>query len=492
MSTTFRPYLIDQAFLLPPDVRDWLPKGHLALFISDVVDSLNLSAIFSFYDRGDGRGMPAFHPTMMVKLLIYGYCTGKVSSRKIERATHEEVPFRVLAANQHPDHDTVANFRKQHLPALAAFFKQVLRLAEELGLVKLGNVALDGTKVKANASKHKAMSYQRMVETEARLQQEVDALLAGAEQADAAEDAQYGKGKRGDELPAELARRDSRLVKIREAKAALEQQAKERAEVEAEAAQRRIDERRQQEVETGKKAAGRDPQVHDPKEAKPEPKAQRNFTDPESRIMKDGASKGFEQCYNAQAAVDGEHQIIVAADVTQHGNDQQELVPMMAKVKENMGRLPDNTLADSGYYSEANVTHPDLVGTNLLVPPNRQKHGAQPQAPSAAPDTTVSSQIPEPMNPNPAKDPPAAAPGTMLSVPDRMRKKLAEAEGKTAYALRKTIVEPVFGQIKQGRGFRRFSFRGLANVTAEWQLVCATHNLLKIFRSGKRMQAQPA
>ena len=344
----------------------------------------------------------------------------------------------MLSANQHPDHDSIANFRKVHLESLADLFKQVLRLAGELGLIKLGNVAVDGTKVKANASKHKAMIFQRMVETEARLQQEVNALMAGAEQADAAEDAKYGKGKRDEDLPAELHRRESRLAKIREAKAALEEQAKERAQVEAEAAQQRIDERRQQEAETGKKPGGREPQVHDPKDAKPEPKAQRNFTDPESRIMLDGASKGFDQCYNAQAAVDGAHQIIIAADVTQHVNDKQELVPMMVKLIENMGRLPDNTLADSGYFSEANVTHPDLAGTNLLVPPNRQKHGAPTKAPKTTEGTELATSNPDTAKPNP----PAADPAQLLSVPDRMRKKLAEVR-KRGYAFAPGYIESV-------------------------------------------------
>lgn len=494
MSKTFRPYLIDQAFLLPPDVRDWLPAEHLALFVSDVVDSLDLSAIFAFYEKGDGRGMPPYHPAMMVKLLVYGYCTGKTSSRKIEQATYDDVPYRVLAANQHPDHDSIAHFRKLHLTALADLFKQVLRMAEELGLIKLGNVALDGTKIKANASKHKAMSYQRMLETEVRLQKEVDALIAGAEQADAAEDARYGKGKRGDELPAELSRRTSRLAKIAKAKAALEQQARELAELDAQAARQRIAERKQQEAETGKKAGGHDPQVHDPKDAKPDAKAQRNFTDPESRIMLDGATKGFDQCYNAQAAVDGAHQIIVAASVTQHVNDKRELVPMMADVVENMGRLPENTLADSGYFSEANVTHPDLAKTNLLVPPHQKRRVEQGGVPLAAAEANASAPeaVADGQNAAPSPEPLPSAPGKMLSVQDRMRQKLTDPEGKTAYALRKTIVEPVFGQIKQARGFRRFSFRGLANVTAEWLLVCATHNLLKIFRSGKRLQVQLA
>jgi transposase len=462
MNKVFRPYAPDQQFLLPPSLRDWLPEGHLALFVSEVVDALDLSAIYAVYEEGDGRGMPPYHPLMMVKLLVYAYCTGKTSSRKIERATYEEVPYRVLSADQHPDHDSIAAFRKRHLQALAGLFVQVLKLANELGLVKLGHVALDGTKVKANASKHKAMSYQRMCEAEKKLEQEVAGLLTGAEQVDADEDVKHGKGRRVDELPAELQRKEARLEKIRAAKASLEKQAKERAEAEAAEAQRRVEEQAQKEAETGKKTPGRAPQVPDPAEAKPEPKDQRNFTDPDSRIMLDGASKGFEQCYNAQAAVDDAHQIIVAADVTQQANDKQQLVPMMNTVRENIGRMPDKGSADCGFYSEAAVTHADLSAIDLYVPPDRHKHG-------------------QPL-PNPNGDP------TQMSVADRMRSKLAEPAGRAVYKMRKAIVEPVFGQTKQARGFRRFSFRGLANVCAEWLLVCATHNLLKIFRSGRLIQ----
>ncbi len=464
MSKTFRDYSPDQQLLLPPSLRDWLPEGHLALFISDVVDALDLSAIFASYEKGDGRGMPPHHPAMMTKVLLFAYCTGKPSSRRIERATYEEVPYRVLAANQQPDHDSIAAFRKRHLPALAGLFVQVLEMARQMGLVKLGHVALDGTKVKANASKHKAMSYQRMCETEQRLVKEVEALLAAAEQADAEDDAKYGKSKRGDELPAEVQRRESRLKKIREAKAALEQQAKERAEAEAAEVQSKLDERAAKEAETGKKTPGREPQVPDPGTATPGPKEQRNFTDPDSRIMVDGASKGFEQCYNAQAAVDSDHQIIVAAAVTQQANDKRQLVPMMQKIRENMGDMPAKTSADSGYFSEEAVTHPSLAGVDLYVPPDRQKHG-------------------QPL-PNPA----GAA--SSMGVADKMRRKLAEAAGHDVYKMRKAIVEPVFGQTKQARGFRRFSFRGLENVSAEWLLMCATHNLLKIFRSGRRLQMQ--
>ncbi len=462
MSKPFRPYSMDQQFLLPPSLHDWLPEGHLALFVSDVVEhGLDLSAIYRDY-QGDGRGMPPYDPRLMVKLLVYGYCTGKTSSRKIEKATYDEVPYRVLAADQHPDHDSIAAFRKRHLPALASLFKQILKLANEMGLIRLGHVGLDGTKLLANASKHKAMSYGRMCEAEKRLDAEVQKLLAEAEQTDAEEDRKYGKGKRGDELPKDLERKQSRLEKIREAKVALEQQAREQAAAEAAEVRRRLDERAEQEAKTGKKIAGRVPQVPDEREVKPEDKAQRNFTDPDSRIMVDGATKGWVQGYNAQAAVDDAHQIIVAADLVQDTNDKQQLVPMMAQVLENMGRLPDNVSADAGYFSEHAVTDASLQGTSLHVPPGRQKHG-------------------EPL-PNPEGD------VENLSVADKMRRKLASEAGRDIYKMRKAIAEPPFGQIKQARGFRRLSFRGTVAAKAEWLLVCAVHNLLKIFRSGVKLR----
>jgi transposase len=455
---TFRAYNPDQLFLLPPALRDWLPEGHLALFLSDVVDeALDLAPILATYETGDGRGQPPYHPALMVKLLLYGYCTGKASSRQIEQATYEEVPYRVLAADQHPDHDTLAAFRQEHLPALAALFTQVLDLCRQAGLVKLGHVALDGTKVLANASKHKAMSYGRMAEAEQKLAQEVAALLAQAAQVDAAEDAQYGKGTRGDELPQELARRTSRLAKIREAKAALEAEAKAQAAAAAEAAQAKLAERQRQAETTGRKPGGPPPTVPDPTKATPQPKAQRNFTDPESRIMKDGASKSFVQAYNAQAAVDGAAQVIVAADVTQQANDKQQLVPLLQQVEANLDQKPTQASADSGYFSEAAVTAEACVGIDLHVAPDRQKHGEAPAPPPRPDEGTVS--------------------GAMCA-------KLQTAAGHAVYALRKTIVEPVFGQIKAGRGFRRFSFRGLGKVQAEWQIICLTHNLLKLFRAG--------
>ncbi len=456
---TFKPYNPDQPYLFPPSPHEWLPEGHLSYFISEVVDTLDLSPILDEYTGGDGRGQPPYHPVMMVKLLLYAYCVGKPSSRKIERATFEEVPFRVLSAEGHPDHDTIADFRKRHLQSLAGLFFQVLQICRAAGLVKLGHVSLDGTKVKANASKHKAMSYARMEKAEAELIEQIDALLKEAEEVDAEEDAKYGKGKRGDELPKELARRESRLKKIREAKAALEQQAREKAEKKGAEAKAKIDERERKEKETGKKTRGRKPTAPDPDTAKPEPKAQRNFTDPESRIMIDGASKGFGQCYNAQAVVDDQSQIIVASDVTQQTNDKQQLIPMMKQAENNIGTKPDILSADAGYFSEDNLTDEQLKGIDLYVPPNRQKHGNDP---------------PPPELPNVIDD----------TIKEKMRNKLQTDAGKKIYARRKAIVEPVFGQIKEARGFRRFSFRGLEKVAAEWDLVCLTHNLLKLFRAG--------
>jgi transposase len=457
MSKTFRECDIDQLLLLPENMREWLPETHLALFVSDVVDDLDLSAILKTYEV-EARGQPPYHPRMMVRLLLYAYCKGKPSSRKIEQATYDEVPYRVLAAGQHPDHDTIAHFRKRHLSALKGLFLQVLQLCCEAGLVKLGHVALDGTKIKANASKHKAMSYERMCAREKELEEEVARLLKEAEETDQAEDATHGKGKRGDELPSELARRSSRLQKIKEAKAALEAQAREQAAQKAAEVQEKLAAREKETKETGRKPPGHAPQMPDVQNAKPAPKAQRNFTDPESKIMKDGASKGFEQAYNVQAAVDSEAQIIVAVNVTQQTNDKEQLTPMLKKVEENVARLPDAASADAGYFSEAAVQDHALAGVELYVPPDRQSHGRtesqQKKAKSSRPKSAVA---------------------------EAMRKKLKTATGQTLYKLRKAIVEPVFGQIKEQRGFRRFLLRGLENVSAEWNLIALTHNLLKLF-----------
>jgi len=458
---TFKPYHPDQLYLLPPALRDWLPEGHLALFLSDVVDTLDLEPIFSDYEQSDGRGQPPYHPAMMVKLLIYGYCMGKPSSRKLERASYEEVSYRVLCAEQHPDHDSIAEFRRRHLKALAGLFVQVLRLCQRAGLVKLGHVALDGTKVRANASKHKAMSYERMCKAEQELEQEVKRLLELAENVDGAEAQEFG-GKRGDELPAELARRESRLNKIRQAKAELEEEARERAEQAAVEAAAKIEERRLKEQQSGKKAKGREPKIIDPQQAVPQAKAQRNFTDADSRIMKDGATGGFVQGYNCQAVVDSHAQIIVAAALTQQANDKQQLVPMLLAVEQNTGEKPARASADAGYFSQEQITDTKLEGIDLYVAPERLKHGEK-----VADEASLAVQP------------------TLI---EQMREKLKSAQGHAVYKMRKAIVEPVFGQIKEARGLRRFSLRGEPKVGLEWQLICLTHNLLKLFRAKVRPQ----
>lgn len=465
MSRIYLSYDPEQQLLLPPDLREWLPEGHLALFISDVVDELDLSAILRHYESGDGRGRPPYHPLMMVKLLVYGYCIGTVSSRKLEQATYEHVAFRVLACNQHPDHDSIANFRQLHLQELAGLFVQVLKMCERAGLVKLGHVAIDGSKLRANASKHKAMSYDRMGEKEEQLVAEVGRLLKEAEEADAAEDGRYGQGVRGDELPAELARRESRLRKIREAKASLEAEAKELAKAAAAAVEAKLAERKQREEETGKKTPGRPPEVVNVAEAKPKAKAQRNFTDPESRIMKDGATGSFEQSYNAQIAVDGQAQIIVAASLTQATNDKQQLVPVLAEVKTNVGRLPEKVTADSGYFSAAAVTNEALSSVDLYVTPDSGRKTEQIEELTTLPPSEWDQDVKA-----------------------RMREKVKTESGRAVYKQRKMIVEPVFGQVKEVRGFRRFSFRGLLKNEAEWSLICLTHNLLKLFRGKSCLQ----
>ena len=460
MGQNFFPDTIDQTLLFAPSLHDWLPEAHLARFLVDVVSALDLSAIYASYAEKDGRGQAAYAPEMMVRLLLYGYANGVYSSRKIQARTFEDVAFRYLSGDQHPDHATIAEFRKRHLDALSGLFTQALLLCSKAGLVKLGHVAIDGTKIKANASKHKAQSYGRMGETEQRLKQEIEALLKQAEKTDAAEDVQYGKGKRGDELPDELARRENRLKKIQQAKAELEQQAKEKVAQQRAETERKQAEREEEKRRTGKKKRGRKPKPPDPDKATPEDTAQRNFTDPESRIMPDGANKGsFVQGYNAQIAVDSASQVIVAAEITQETNDKMQLIPMIAQMVMNLEQKPEKVSADTGYFSEANVTDESVKDVDLYVATGRDQHGAAVET-----------------NSNP---PPADA-----SVKEAMHHKLRTAAGRDVYKMRKAIVEPVFGQIKEQRGFRRFSLRGKQNVSREWKLVCAVSNLLKLFRAG--------
>jgi transposase len=464
MSTPFRKYDLDQPFLLPPDIRDWLPEGHLARFVDETVGELDLSEILRVY-RGGAGGRPAYHPGMMVRLLIYAYCIGMPSSRRIEKATWEDVPTRVLAGNEHPDHDTISHFRKRHRKALANLFVQVLRLCQRSGLVKLGHVALDGTKVRANASKAKSSTYKRISEEERELAAKVDRLLIDAEKTDNAEDHQFGKGRRGDELPEELAKQTSRREKLREAKEQLEAEARERAAEEAAEQEKKRSAQEARVLAGGRR--GRTVQVRDPQQAVPAPGAQFNFTDPESEIMRDGATKAFSQSYNAQIVVDAEHQIIVARAVTNQASDRPCVIPLIKQVQELTGRLPAQVSADAGCFSERNVTSPDLSGVDLHIPP-------------AAPGKRKWAKAPSPR----ART--AQGPGAVA-----MRDKLATPDGMAAYAKRKITVEPVFGQIKHTRGFRMFSFRGLTNAAAEWDLICLTHNLLKLFRYGTGNTAKP-
>jgi len=467
MGKCFRSSDVNQALLLPPSLHDWLPEEHLARFLVDVVDALDLGAIYESYEEKDGRGQAAYDPAMMVRVLLYGYCMGSYSSRKIQAKTYEDIGFRYLAADEHPDHSTMAEFRKRHLEALAGLFCQALQLCEKAGLVKLGHVAIDGSKIQGNASKHKAMSYERMSEAEKKLQAEVAGLLQRAEAVDAAEDEKYGKDQAGDELPGELGRRESRLAKIRAAKAELEAEAKQKAAEKQAAAEAQIRQRQEQEARTGKKMRGREPQVADSEQAVPDPKAQRNFTDPESRIMPDGGHKGsFVQGYNAQIAVDGEAQVIVAAEVTQQSNDKQQLVAMVEQVKQNVGAQPQAVSADNGYWNGKQVGEVQVRGINLHVATGKQKPGASQQA----------------------EDEDGQESNAEAGLLEQMKQKLKTQAGQDLYRMRKAIVEPVFGQIKEWRGFRRFLLRGLQKVRAEWKLICLTHNLLKLFRSGRAWQ----
>jgi len=440
----FKPYDPEKPLLLAPDMRKWLPEDHLALFISDVVDALDLSEIADKYYRFHG-GQPAYHPAMMLKLLFYGYCIGVRTSRRIEQKTYEDVGFRVLSCDTHPDHSRISDFRKRHLKEISRLFVQVLEICKESGLVKLGHVALDGTKLKANASRHKAMSYGRMKKREPELAAEVDRLLEEAEALDQQEDKKYGKGKRGDELPKELRFKQARLAKIRQAKQALEEQARKKA-IEAD----KLD-------GDDNPPSGGESDSSNPPVGVPMDKDQRNFTDPESRIMLDNATKAFVQGYNAQAGVDCSSQVIVAADVTQQANDKQQLVPMVDQIEDNLGEIPDRVLADSGYFVEAKVEALTENFVEPFIPRDRIKHSDPPQP---APRGRISNDT---------------------SVVERMLRKLKTKAGKKTYLKRKESVEPVFGQIKEARGIRAFLLRGLEKVKAEWLLICLTHNILKLW-----------
>jgi transposase len=441
----FTDYDPKQNLLLPPNLEDWLPEEHLARFISEIVEeSLDLSPLIDRYRNAEG-GHPALHPKMLTKLVVYGYAIGVRSSRRIERATFEDVAFRYLAANQHPDHNTIARFRERNLDVLEGLFIQGLKIAEQLGLVKLGRVAIDGTKVRAHASKHKAMSYGRMLVKEKELQAKVRTLFAEARKLDLEEDAQFGHGKRPKDLPEELKFHRDRLAKIRAAKLALEEEARAAAAVSAQSTEHEGE-------DPPKDGGGTPPPSVDAK-------AQRNFTDPESRIMPDGANKGaFLQGYNCQAAVDEAHQIIVGAEVMTVAPDQGHLVPMLERIEAQLGRLPEKLLADAGYHSEAAIRAVEGRGVEVFCPPGRGKREEREGCKRG----------------RPPKDETFA---------EAQRRKVRGRRGRIHYRRRKSIVEPVFGQMKEGQRFRQFLLRGRRKVRGEWFLGCLAHNLRKIHRA---------
>ncbi len=497
---SFRPWNPEQTLLLPPSPVDWLPENHLVFFLLDLAGELDLEEIHAVYRQKDSRGEKAYEPRMMVVLLLYAYCVGLPSSRKIEKACWEDAAFRVLTGNQQPDHSRISDFRRRHLPALAGLFVQVLRLCQKAGLVSLGQVALDGTKVKANASKHKAMSHERMLKSERQLEGEMRALLRKAEIIDGQEDGQYGKDKRGDELPEELQRRSNRLEWIRKAKAELEAEAAaakarqrevQASEAEADAAAAEASGDAQLSKQSSRRARGARKRANDTQKlalqtaqavglespvltgdldpvampqrqlptdgiGNPKPQSQRNFTDPDSHILK--GADGWIQGYNCQAAVDSDHQVIVAIGVSNQPSDAVHLLPMLERIQANTGELPDALIADAGYCSTANLGACEERGLEAYISTSRQQHD----------------QRPRPSRGRAPRD---------LDARGRMDRKLRSKAGQMIYAVRKTVVEPVFGQIKGARGLDRFRLRGLELVNGEWALMATTHNLLKLFRA---------
>jgi transposase len=451
----FLPYSIDQPYLMPLDLREWLPKDDIAYFVSDVVDGLDLSGILYRYAGYERRGRRSYNPLMMTKLLVYGYVTGTFSSRRIEAATHRSLDFRILSGDQHPDHDSICAFRKAHLSELAGLFVQVLKLCDEAGLVGTGPICVDGTKILANASIRANRTAKSLADEQSRIDEHyarhAQAMLDLADKIDAEEDAKFGKGNRGDRVPAALTDRKTRAAFIKEALAAMKRQAAE-------------------------KAAKSDEPGAEQENSTQDASNKVNVTDPDSRIMRDGATKAYVQAYNAQAVVDTKNQVVIAAEITQDANDKQQLVPMLEKAIGNVGRRPAQALADAGYYSEQQVTDAKLEGIELLVPPDKACTAAEV-------DENALSRLEEEVVIVTSDghrfvrytEPPTAA--------DTMRAKLTTPAGRSAYAKRAQTVEPIFGQIKQGSGFRRFLLRGKQNVAQEWKLVCLASNLKKLFRS---------
>jgi transposase len=505
MHKTFRPWQPEQTTLLPPSPREWLSEDHQVYFLLDLVDELDLSAILIPAQAKDPRGEKGFDPRMLTMLLLYAYCVGTVSSRKIERACYEDLAFRVLTGNQQPDHSRISEFRRRNLHALKGLFIQILRLCQKAGMVSLGHVALDGTKVQANASKHKAMSYERMLRAEKELEKEINALMRKAEILDAQDDQRYGKGNRGSELPEELRHKQSRLARIRQARkemeaetaaAAARQRQEQAEEAQAEAASaREANAPAAEQAELNKKAESAAAKARETRgkateaaeaagleapdleplafdvmprrglarkaDGTPTHKSQRNFTDPDSHLMQSGGS--YLQGYNCQLAVDSDHQVIVAVGVSNQPPDVEHLEPMLQRITEMAGALPDLMTLDAGYWSENNVNACADQGIDAYIATSRLPHGRK---------------LPPKRGPLPRD----------ANIKTRMARKLRSKKGSKIYAQRKAIVEPVNGQIKECRGLRRFLLRGLEKVNGEWHLIAATHNLLKLFRYRRSQQ----
>ncbi len=502
---SFRPWQPDQTTLLPPSPREWLAEDHQVYFLLDLVDELDLSEILIPAQAKDPRGEKGFDPRMMTMLMLYAYCVGTVSSRKIERACYEDLAFRVLTGNQQPDHSRISDFRRRNLDALKGLFVQILRLCQKAGMVSLGHVALDGTKVKANASKHKAMSHERMLRAEKQLAQEINALMRKAEILDAQDDRHYGKTNRGSDLPDELRRRQDRLERIRQARKEMEaetaaaaarqrQEEADQANAEADAAQEadapapeQADLNKRAEAAAAKAKAAREKAIEAATEAglgppdlevleveamprrglarkadgTPMCKSQRNFTDADSHLMKSDGH--YIQGYNCQLAVDSDHQVIVATGVSNQAPDVEHLGPMVQRIAATAGALPEVLTTDAGYWSEANAELCAEQGIDAYIATGCLPHG-QPLPPKRGPMPRYA------------------------DAKAQMARKLRSKAGSAIYAQRKAIVEPVNGQIKETRALRRFLLRGIEKVDAEWHLIAATHNLLKLFRHRRSQQ----
>jgi transposase len=489
----YRPHWLNQPYLFPPSAEEWLDPDHLVYFIRDVLAGLDITAIVKAIQAKDPRGERPYDPLVMLGIILFGYCCGIYSSRKLERATQEQVAFRIIAGDSRPHFTTINTFRKTHREAIAGFFLQVLRLCQEAGLVRLGHVAVDGTKIKADASKHKAKSYERFQAEEEALKEQIARLLDRSDAADAEEDAQFGEGQREFELPELLRQKEGRLEKIRQIRATMEQKARQaRAELlrEQADAQRAKAEETQDPAEHARKltraqkseekADQLDPHDDDDQnepppasptdlprrqmpstpDGAPDPKAQMSPTDPDSHLMK-GSDGGFQQSYNAQAAVDDTFQVITAADVTDQPPDSHNLLPMLHQTRDNCGDAPVAVTADAGFWNNQVADQAATLGTKALVALSRESKKRQPSPP---PETTAARQ--------------------------KMAEALAQPDNRKLYRKRKTTVEPVFGQIKETRGFRQFSFRGIEAVRAEWRIVALCHNLLKLFTY--RNAPQPA